>query len=260
MVFVHIITEVRGAMGLLTLNRPKQLNALNAEIMQEITEAAREFERDPHVHVVVVTGSGEKAFAAGADIKAMQAMDFAAAAEFGRIGHVCMSTLEELAKPVIAAVNGYALGGGAELTLACDFIYAADSAQFALPEVKLGLFPGWGGTQRLTRIVGRPKANELIFTGRRLSAQEAWQWGFVNRVVPKVELMAAVEKVVDEITQNAPLAIQCAKRVIRQSCQVGLQEGLVYERSMFPECFRTADAKEGLTAFVEGRPAKFSGK
>ncbi|MBI4366243.1 MAG: enoyl-CoA hydratase/isomerase family protein [Deltaproteobacteria bacterium] len=256
----NVLMETRGAIGLITLNRPKQLNALNAETMREIIAAARECENNPEIKVVVITGSGEKAFAAGADIKAMATMGFAEADAYGRLGHDCMRVLEELKQPVIAAVNGYALGGGTELALACDFIYAADSAVFALPEVKLGLFPGWGGTQRLSRIVGRPKANELIFTGKRLTAPEAYQWGFVNHVVPKAELWAAVEQVAQEIAANAPLAIACAKRVIIQSCHLSLADGLALERSTFPSCFTTEDAREGLAAFMEGRVARFVGK
>lgn len=256
----NVLMDVRGAIGCITLHRPKQLNALNAETMREIVAAAKTFESDPAVKVLVITGSGEKAFAAGADIKAMATMGFAEADAYGTLGHECMGVLEHLSKPVIAAVNGYALGGGTELALACDFIYAADSAQFALPEVTLGLFPGWGGTQRLAHIVGRSKANELIFTGKRLTAQEAWQWGFVNRVVPKAELWAAVEQVANAIAANAPLAIACAKRVIRESGNLSLADGLALERTTFPSCFETHDAREGLTAFVEGRTAKFIGK
>lgn len=258
--FTNILTEVRGTVGILTVNRPKQLNALNIATLREIVDALHGFERDAHVRVVVVTGAGEKAFVAGADIKAMSTMGYVEADRFGDAGHECMDTIEGLDKPVIAAVNGYALGGGTELALACDFIFAADTATFALPEVKLGLFPGWGGTQRLSRIIGRPKANELIFTGRRLSAQEAWQWGFVNRVLPKADLMSTVVGVAHEIAANAPLAISCAKRVVLQSCNTSLRDGLILERATFPACFNTEDSREGLMAFVEGRAPKFAGR
>ncbi|MBI2345770.1 MAG: enoyl-CoA hydratase/isomerase family protein [Deltaproteobacteria bacterium] len=260
MSYTNILTEVRGAVGFLTINRPTQLNALNPETLQEIVQGMRELEGNASVRVVVVTGAGDKAFVAGADIKAMQAMGFAEADAFGRLGHECMSTIEECPRPVIAAVNGFALGGGTELALACDFIYAADSAVFSLPEVTLGIFPGWGGTQRLTRIVGKAKANELIFTGRKISAEEALQLGFVNAVVARAELQSAVEVVANAIAANAPLAISYAKRVILRGLDVGLHGGLAFERSTFPACFGTHDCKEGIAAFLERRPAKFQGR
>lgn len=255
-----VTTEVKQGIGIVTLNRPEQLNSLNRTVLEELMTAVKSCEHNAQVRVVVLTGAGEKAFCAGADIKAMNDMDFAGADEFSRLGHQCMSAIENLGKPVIGMVNGFALGGGFELALACDFLYAADTAQLGLPETKIGLFPGFGGTQRLLRLVGRARAMELVFSGRKVKAAQAYEWGIVNKVVAKAELTAAVEATAKEIAANAPVAIQCAKRVMLKGQEMGLTAGLAFERETFPICFATQDSKEGFKAFIEGRPAVFQGK
>lgn len=255
----NILTEVVGNTGWLTINRPAQLNALSSETLQELIDGMKALRENSAVRVIVVTGAGEKAFVAGADIRAMRDMDAAAAETFATLGHACMRTLETTRQPVIAMVNGFALGGGCELALACDFIYAADSAVFGLPEVSLGLFPGFGGTQRLARMVGRAKAMEMIYTGRKLAAAEALAWGMVNAVVPASELRGVVETLAGKIARNSPFAIGLAKELIVGGGDAGLEGGLALERAAFGRCFESADCREGLTAFLEKRKAEFTG-
>lgn len=257
--FQQIQLETRGAIGWLTIARPQQLNALNVETLQEIIDGVKELRENAEVRVLVLTGAGDKAFVAGADIKAMQGMETKAAEKFVKLGHDCMHVLEITRQPVIAMVNGFALGGGMELALACDFIYAAETAVFGLPEVTLGIFPGFGGTQRLFRVVGRAKALELITSARRLSAAEALTWGLVNRVLPLAQLRAAVEKTALAIAANSPRAIGLAKQVVIRGGDVGLGAGLALEREVFPRCLASEDAKEGLRAFVEKRAPVFKG-
>lgn len=257
--FQNIHITVQGAVGWLTISRPQQLNALNADVLQEIIDGVKELRERPEVCVVVLTGAGDKAFVAGADIKAMQAMDGRTAEKFVKLGHDCMRVLELTRQPMIAMVNGFALGGGMELALACDFIYAAETAVFGLPEVTLGLFPGFGGTQRLFRVIGRARALELITTGRRLDAHEALAWGIVNRVVPFAQLRAEVEKTAQAIAANSPRAIGLAKQVVIRGGDVGLGAGLALEREVFPRCLASEDAKEGLKAFLEKRKPVFKG-
>jgi len=182
------------------------------------------------------------------------------AAEFGKLGHEAMSSVENCKHPVIAAVNGFCLGGGMELALSCDFIYASERAKLGLPEVGLGLFPGWGGTQRLTRLLGKNRAKEVIFTGRIFSAEEFLRFGIVNRVCKPEELMNEARATAGEIAKKGPVAVALAKRVINDACNSTLTEGLANERKAFPECFRTEDIREGLAAFLEKRPAQFKGK
>ena len=243
-----------------TVSREKAMNALNPDVLKEITRCFQSLSEDREVRAVILTGAGDKAFVAGADIAAMSTMTPEQAGEFGKLGHEAMSSVENCKRPVIAAVNGFCLGGGMELALSCDFIYASEKAKLGLPEVGLGLFPGWGGTQRLTRLLGKNRAKEVILTGRIFSAQEALQLGIVNRVCSPENLLNDVRATVGEIAKKGPMAVSLAKKLINNACNTTLEEGLREERSSFPECFKTEDVREGLKAFLEKRPAQFKGK
>lgn len=252
--------EKENFIARVTINREKALNALNADLLKELNRCFQGLSESREVRVILLTGSGDKAFVAGADIAAMSQMKENEAAEFAKLGHETMNSVENCRHPVIAAVNGFCLGGGFELALSCDFIYASERAKLGLPEVGLGLFPGWGGTQRLTRLLGKNRAKEIILSGKMLSADEAYQWGIVNRVCKPEELLAETQKVAHEIAQKGPVAVSFAKQLINVACQTTLEEGLRNERNSFPECFKTEDLKEGLKAFLEKRPANFKGK
>ncbi|OGQ23007.1 MAG: hypothetical protein A3I05_07240 [Deltaproteobacteria bacterium RIFCSPLOWO2_02_FULL_44_10] len=257
--YLNLITETIGSIGVLKINRPKQLNALNMETLIELERAVTEFDHQTNIRVIVITGEGEKAFVAGADIAAMREMTPTQADEFAHQGHRTMNTIEQASKPVIACVNGYALGGGTELALACDILYASDKATFGLPETKLSLLPGFGGTQRMPRLIGVARAKELIFTGKTLSAQEAYELGIVNKVIAHAELPSAVRSLAETIAANSPGAIRLAKKVINQGNNLSFQAALEYERTQFEELFATQDCKEGLAAFLEKRKPEFKG-
>jgi enoyl-CoA hydratase len=252
-----IIVETRGRVGVITLNRPQALNALNAKLMDELSAAVDRFEADAAIGCIVITGS-EKAFAAGADIKEMADRsfldvffdDFCAA--WHRVGHA--------RKPTIAAVAGYALGGGCELAMLCDIVIAADTARFGQPEIKLGVIPGIGGTQRLTRAVGKAKAMDLILTGRMMDAAEAERSGLVARVVPAASLMEEAMKTAETIAGMSLPSVMVAKEAINRAFETSLEEGVRFERRVFHSLFATQDQKEGMAAFVEKRPPKFSNK
>lgn len=258
--FKNLLVENIEGLGWLTINRPAQLNALNMETVGEIAVAVRRMEGDRAVKAIAITGAGEKAFVSGADIAAMQGMTPAQAEEFAEQGHHCMRAIEECGKAVIAAVNGYALGGGTELALACDIVYAAETAKFGLPEVKLGLFPGFGGTQRLPRLVGAARAREVIFSGRVYSAAQALEIGLVNRVFPLNELKDEVTKLAREIMANGPVAVALAKKLILEGMGLPLRGALENERAHFSKIFETKDHREGLTAFLEKRAPAFRGQ
>lgn len=260
MEFRNIALEYSEGIGILKINRPDVMNALNHDTLREIAIGIKKLDDNNEVKVIVVTGAGEKAFVAGADIAAMKQMSADDADEFSDQGHHVMSEIENCDKPVIAAVNGFALGGGTELALACDFVYAAQNAKFGLPEVKLGIFPGFGGTQRLSRVVGIAKARELIYSGRMLAAQDAFNMGLVNKVVPQEQLMSEVMGVAKEIASNGMLAVGFAKNAINRGTSKELDEGLKLERENFFKCFKTDDRMEGMTAFLEKRKANFKGK
>jgi enoyl-CoA hydratase len=250
----HIIVETRGRVGVIRLNRPQALNALNSEMIGEIAAAVDAFEADAAIGCMVVTGS-DKAFAAGADIKEMAAKTYMEAfmsdfaATWDRVAHA--------RKPVIAAVAGFALGGGCELAMQCDLIIAADTARFGQPEIKLGIIPGIGGTQRLTRAVGKAKAMDLILTGRMMDAAEAERAGLVARVVPAADLMAEAMKAAEAIAALSLPSVMVAKEAVNRAFEVSLAEGVAFERRVFHSLFATEDQKEGMAAFVEKRPAKF---
>jgi enoyl-CoA hydratase len=260
MEFKNIALEYSEGIGILKINRPDVMNALNLDTLREMSVGIKKLDDNKEARVIVVTGSGEKAFVAGADIAAMKKMSAEDAEEFADQGHHVMAEIENCVKPVIAAVNGFALGGGTELALACDFVYASEKAKFGLPEVKLGVFPGFGGTQRLSRVVGMARARELIYSGRVISAQEALEIGLVNKVVPPDQLMNEVMNVAKEIASNGMLAVGFAKDAINRGTGKEFEKGLELERENFFKCFKTDDRVEGMTAFLEKRKANFKGK
>lgn len=257
MPYEMILVETRGRVGLVTLNRPQAMNALNNQLMNEVMDALEAFDRDENVGAMVVTGS-EKAFAAGADIKEMSGKS---AREMQEADHVAVfGRIRSVEKPVIAAVSGWALGGGCEIALSCDMIVASESAKFGQPEVTIGVIPGAGGTQRLTRAVGKALAMEMVLNNRTLSAQEALHHGLVNRVVPVSDYLNEALKLADEIASRAPLAVRAAKKMINAAYDSSLTEGLAAERQAFYDLFNTEDQKEGMQAFVEKRKAEWKGR
>jgi enoyl-CoA hydratase len=257
MSYQHIIVETRGRVGILRLNRPAALNALNMALMNEVATAIDGFEANQDIGCILVTGS-DKAFAAGADIKEMAGKSYLDAfmgdfaASWDRVAHA--------RKPVIAAVAGFALGGGCELAMHCDLIIAADNAKFGQPEIKLGVIPGIGGTQRLTRAVGKAKAMDLCLTGRMMDAAEAESSGLVARVVPVASLMEEAMKVAETIASMSLPAVMIAKEAINRAFETTLAEGVRFERRVFHSLFATEDQKEGMAAFVEKRPPKFKNR
>ncbi|HZI16860.1 MAG TPA: enoyl-CoA hydratase-related protein [Myxococcus sp.] len=258
MAYENIRLEAEGAVAVLTIDRPKALNALNTKTLQEMESALKSL--GPDVRVLIVTGGGEKAFVAGADIAEMAALPEAQAQEFGALGHRVFAMLEALSIPTIAAVNGFALGGGCELALACDFIYASEKAKLGLPEVSLGVIPGFGGTQRLTRLVGRARAKELIFTGEPVDAAKAKDIGLVLEVLPADGLLNHCKLVAGKILKKGPLAIAQAKRVIQEGADQDLRTANETERKAFGALFGSEDQREGMKAFMEKRAANFTGK
>ncbi|WP_072396374.1 enoyl-CoA hydratase [Hyphomicrobium sp. CS1GBMeth3] len=254
MAYDTILVETRGRVGLITLNRPPQLNALNDQLIGELNQAIDTFEADEAIGTIVVTGS-EKAFAAGADIKEMQAKTYIEAYKEDFIGS--WERISRARKPVIAAVAGFALGGGCELAMSCDLIIAADSAKFGQPEIKLGIMPGAGGTQRLIRAVGKSKAMELCLTGRLMDATEAERAGLVARVVPAAELLDDALKTAETIASMSLTAAMMTKDCVNRAYETTLAEGMRYERRTFHALFATHDQKEGMAAFLEKRRAAF---
>ncbi|WP_379061672.1 enoyl-CoA hydratase [Mesorhizobium sp. UC22_110] len=257
MAYETIIAETRGKVGLITLNRPKALNALNSQVLADILEAVKAFEADTSIGAMVITGS-EKAFAAGADIKEMQTKTYVEA--FMQDFFVGWEELTRARKPVIAAVAGYALGGGCELAMMCDFIIAADNAKFGQPEITLGVMPGMGGSQRLTRFVGKSKAMDMVLTGRMMDAAEAERCGLVSRIVPTAELLDEALKAATKIADFSLPAVMMAKEAVNRSYETTLAEGLRFERRVFHSMFALDDQKEGMAAFAEKRKANFSNR
>lgn len=254
-----VLKEREGGVAILTLNRPDKLNALNVELLATLELALVELENDRTVGCVVLTGAGEKAFVAGADIATMKELTSMEAKHFSDVGHRVCSRIERAHFPVIGAVNGFALGGGCELALSCDFLYASEKAKFGQPEVNLGVIPGFGGTQRLARRVGLGRARELCYTGDTLGAEEALRIGLVNRVVPQAELLSAAKATAAKICTKGPLAIAQAKRVILRGADVSIDIANELEAQAFATLFDTLDQREGMTAFLEKRPAAFKG-
>ncbi|OBI93720.1 enoyl-CoA hydratase [Mycobacterium sp. 1245805.9] len=251
-----ILVERDGRVGIITLNRPQALNALNSQVMTEVTSAASELDDDPGIGAIIITGSGGKAFAAGADIKEMAELSFADA--FGSDFFATWGKLAAVRTPTIAAVAGYALGGGCELAMMCDLLIAADTAKFGQPEIKLGVLPGMGGSQRLTRAIGKAKAMDLILTGRTIDAAEAERSGLVSRVVPADDLLTEAKAVATTISQMSHSAARMAKEAVNRAFESTLSEGLLYERRLFHSSFATEDQSEGMAAFIEKRPPNFT--
>jgi enoyl-CoA hydratase len=250
-----ILVDREERVGTITLNRPKALNALNSQVMHEVTGAAAEFDNDPGIGAIIITGN-DKAFAAGADIKEMSELSFGDV--FGQDFFATWTKLAAVRTPLIAAVAGYALGGGCELAMMCDVLIAADTAKFGQPEIKLGVLPGMGGSQRLTRAVGKAKAMDLILTGRTIDAEEADRSGLVSRVVPADELIREAKAVATTISQMSLSATRMAKEAVNRAFESSLAEGLLYERRLFHSAFATADQTEGMNAFSEKRPPNFT--
>ncbi|MBT3240175.1 MAG: enoyl-CoA hydratase [Chloroflexi bacterium] len=255
--YSSILVETRENVGLIRLNRPRAFNALNTELITELVDALQKFDQQDGVGAIVITGN-DKVFAAGADIKEM-----AESTVVDRIKNdsiAILSKIRQVKKPIIAAISGWALGGGCELAMACDMIIASETAQFGQPEINLGVIPGAGGTQRLTRIVGKAIAMEMILNDRRLTAEEALQMGLINRVVPVEIYLEETLKMAQEIAVRAPIAVQFAKKAINQAYESSLSDGLEDERQAFYLLFGTEDQKEGMRAFSEKRPPKWQGK
>ncbi len=257
---VNVRVEVEGPFATVTVDRPKSLNALDSRTLQELERAAGDLAGRTDLRGVIVTGAGEKAFVAGADIAEMNGMDDERARDFGALGQRVMDVISALPVPVVAAVNGFALGGGCELALACDFIYASENARFGLPEVSLGILPGFGGTQRLSRLVGRARAKELIFTGDMIDAARAKEIGLVMDVVPLPKLLPHARAALERIAKKGPLAVRHAKKAIDRGADLELAGGLRIEREVFSDLFGSADRREGMKAFLEKRPAVFIGR
>ena len=258
--YQNILCAVENGIATITINRPKALNALNLDTVTELKDAIEKIAVDKAVKVVVITGAGEKSFVAGADIKEMATKTPAEGREWGQFGQNVFTEIENMPQPVIAAINGFCLGGGCELSCACDIRYAAENAKFGQPEVGLGITPGFGGTQRLTRVVGRGQAKELIYTGGMIGAEEAKAIGLVNKVVPQEELMPTVLKLAGKIAKNAPVAVQLSKAALNRGINCDVVTGIAYEAEVFGLCFSTNDQKEGMAAFVEKRKPTFEGK
>lgn len=259
MTFNNLLYEEREGIALITINREAKLNALNTETILELTTCFESL-YSKVIRCAILTGAGSKAFVAGADIAEMANMTVLEAKEFANRGHRLMNTIENAPFPVIAAVNGYALGGGTEIALACDFIYASDKAKFGLPEVGLGVFPGFGGTQRLAKRIGPARAKELIFTGEMIDACTALDLGIVNKVVEGDKLLDEVMAVAKKISSKAPFAVRLAKELIELAISSDMRRGLKTEADYFSLCFATEDQKEGMKAFLEKRKVEFKGK
>lgn len=257
MEFIKVTEQKEPFIALIELNRPKELNALNKQLMEEVRDALSALDKNDQVRVIIITGN-EQAFAAGADIKQMadkSAIDMLLIDQFST-----WDQIRRTKKPIIAAVSGFALGGGCEFAMTCDMIIASETARFGQPEIKIGTIPGAGGTQRLTRAIGKAKSMELILTGRFLSAEEAHFYGLVNKVVPKEMYMHEALQLANEIAQLSPVAVQLAKEAVNRSFETHLDEGLAFERKNFYLTFASEDQKEGMKAFVEKRKADFKGK
>jgi len=258
--FANLLFDKRDQIAYITVNRPKVLNALNMETMEELRRAFTAAKEDPAVRVVIFTGSGEKAFIAGADIGELAKHDAISGKEYTHRGQSVLDLIENLGKPVIACINGFALGGGCEIAMACAMRLASDNAKLGQPEVKLGIIPGYGGTQRLARLVGKGIAMQLVLSGEMISAQEALRIGLVNEVTPPAELIPRAEAIARKIIANAPLAVQYAMEAVNKGMEMSLAEGLYLEATLFGVCCASEDKTEGTTAFLEKRQANFKGK
>lgn len=254
-----VLVETVDRIAHVTLNRPEKLNALNNEVFKELDLVFAELEHDAEVGVVLITGAGEKAFVAGADISELQGLDTAAARALSLRGHAVFQRIESLPKPVIAVVNGFALGGGCELALACHIRIASETAKFSLPEVNLGVIPGYGGSQRMPRLVGKGVALDMLLTGEMISAAEALRMGLVSRIAPQAELKDMAEKMARTILTRGPLALRSALSAVHEGFEMPLEQGLQYEAALFGLLAATQDMREGVSAFMEKRKPMFKG-
>ena len=259
MEYKNLLLEIKDGIAVVKINRPKALNALNSETLDELKHAGDTINANKDAWVVIITGEGDKAFIAGADILEMKDMNPYQGMDFSQRGHEAFAAFENMNKPVIAAVNGFALGGGFEVALMCDIIYASDKAKVGFPETTLGIFPGFGRTQRAAKLCGLAKAKELIFTGKMIGAQEAYEIGLINKVVPHEELWKEVMALAEKIRSNGPVSMGLAKELINKSLFLDMNSALMLEAKDFGLCFGTKDQKEGMTAFVEKRKATFTG-
>ena len=259
-VLENVLYEKKGTFAYVTVNRPKVLNALNKATWMDLRTAFEDARDDAAAHGVILTGAGNKAFIAGADIAELSSATALEAEQNSRFGQDVLNLIENLGKPVIAAINGFALGGGCETAMACTIRIAVENAQFGQPEVKLGLLPGGGGTQRLPRLVGRGRALQLILSGEMIGAQEAYRMGLVNEIVPAADLIARAEAILVKITTNAPIAVKFALDAANKGLETSLSEGLLLEASYFGLCAATEDKKEGTSAFLEKRAPQFQGR
>lgn len=253
----NILLEKKDGYAILTINRPKALNALNSATLLEIQSAVKELEEDEKIKAVILTGSGEKAFVAGADISEMSDLNTVEAYEFGKRGQDTFLMIEKSSKFYIAAVNGFALGGGCEISMSCDMRIASDNAKFGIPEVTLGVIPGFGGTQRLPKLVGLGRAKEMLATGGMIKADQAERWGLVNSVYPISDLLAEAEKIASKVAKNSSYAVACGLEAMNQATQIKLVDGLELEALIFGKTFSYPDQKEGMKAFLEKRQANF---
>ena len=249
----NILLEKKGNIAVATINRPKALNALNSQVLEDLNELVDQVNADEEIRALVITGSGEKAFVAGADIAEMSTLTQAEGEAFGKKGNDVFRKLETMPIPTIAAVNGFALGGGCELSMSCDIRLCADTAVFGQPETGLGITPGFGGTQRLARLVSPSMAKQLIYSAKNIKADEALRIGLVNAVYPLEELMPAAEKLASTIAKNAPIAVRACKKAINEGLEAKMDDAVVIEEGLFGSCFGTADQKEGMSAFLEKR-------
>jgi enoyl-CoA hydratase len=258
--YTTLLFENNCGIGMITLNRPKVLNALNYKILKELDSLLDLVAQDETIKVVIITGSGEKSFVAGADISEMRNLSAPQGREWGKFGQSVFNRIETLPQPVIAAVNGYALGGGCELAMACDMRIVSEKAKFGQPEVGLGVIPGFAGTQRLPRLIGRGRAKELLFTGDIINAEEAYRIGLANKVTTAEELIDTAKAVAEKIMSRAEVAVRLCKSAVNVGMNIDIQSGTAYEAETFGLCFATRDQKEGMTAFLEKRKALFIGK
>ena len=255
-----LLLQITNQVALLTINRPQALNALSPATLGELAEAITALENNPQVKVVIITGAGEKAFVAGGDVAVMQSLAPMDAREVARQAQKLFNAIEYSPKVMIAAINGYALGGGCELAMACDIRIAAETAKFGQPEINLGIIPGWAGTQRLPRLVGKGKAKQLMFTGDMVSAAEAERIGLVNQVVPQQQLLAVAQAMAEKIAGKSQVAIRLIKEAVDNGMEMAVDKAFAYEADLFALCFATADQKEGMRAFLEKRPPKWQDK
>ena len=260
MTFENILFEKKNGVAYVTVNRPKVLNALNMATMEELRAAFHDLKNDASIRVVIFTGAGEKAFIAGADIGELAKHDAVSGKAYTHRGQSVLNLIENLGKPVIACINGFALGGGCEMAMACTMRLASDNAKLGQPEVKLGIIPGYGGTQRLPRLVGKGLAMQMVLSGEMITAQEAYRIGLVNEVTTPADLISRAEAIAAKIIANAPLAVQYAMEAVNKGMEMTLTEGLFLEATLFGVCCATEDKTEGTTAFLEKRPAQFKGK